>query len=210
MTDERDALVPPDPETVEAALTAAYVSHQLTRGHAALYTAARRASMGELESAAGVNDLMQGADMLAASEDITTMSAVVHALNEEDLEEVIEIGAISGELAVLSDVLAAMDMATMADFLLGRSQRLRELAVDNILRYGAVRALSESLRETSATVGALGEEEVAEGEARLDLAEAASANSQALAEAGEEMIAEGLATLAAAQGALDVGEELEL
>ena len=83
MTDEQDALIPPDPETVEAAMTAAYVAHNLTRGHDALYTAARRASMGELETAAGVNDLMQGADMLAASEDITTISAVVHALNEE-------------------------------------------------------------------------------------------------------------------------------
>ena len=148
--------------------------------------------------------------MLAASEDITTISAVVHALNEEDLEDVIEIGAISGELAVLSDVLAAMDMATVAEFLHSRSQRLRELAVDNIMRYGAVRALSESLHETSATVGALGEEEVAEGEARLDLAEAAIENSQALAAVGEEMIAEGLAALAAAQGALDAGEELAL
>ena len=139
---------------------------------------------GNRASSAGVNDLMRGADRRAASDDIPTMGAVVHALNEEDLEDVIEIGAISGELAVLSDVLAAMAFDTMSEFLLSRSQRLRELAVDNILRYGAVRALSESLHETSATVGALGEEEVAEGEARLDLAEAAAANSQALAEAG--------------------------
>ena len=117
MTDELDPLAPPDPETVEAAMTAAYVAHQLTRGHGALHLAERRASMSDLESAAGVNDLMQGADMLAASDDITTMSAVVHALNEEDLEDVIEIGAISGELAVLSDVLAAMAFTTMSEFL---------------------------------------------------------------------------------------------
>ena len=116
MTDEQDALIPPDPETVEAAMTAAYVAHNLTRGHDALYTAARRASMGELETAAGVNDLMQGADMLAASEDITTISAVVHALNEEDLEDVIEIGAISGELAVLSDLILAGDMFSDLSF----------------------------------------------------------------------------------------------
>ena len=169
MTDERAPLVPPAPEMIEAALTAAYVSHHLTRGHDTLHLAARRASMSDLESAAGVNDLMQGADMLAASEDITTISAVVHALNEEDLEDVIEIGAISGELAVLSDVLAAMDMATMAEFLHGRSQRLRELAVDNILRYGALRALTETMSETGEKVGQLGEEESAEGHARLGL-----------------------------------------
>ena len=43
MTDERDALVPPAPETIEAALTAAYVSHHLTRGHDMLDRAERRA-----------------------------------------------------------------------------------------------------------------------------------------------------------------------
>ncbi len=147
--------------------------------------------------------------MLAASEDISTMSAVVQSLNEDDLQDVIEIGAISGELAVLGDVLAAMDLSTMAEFLQSRSQRLRELAVDNILRYSAMRALSESMDETGETVGALGEEEVAEGEARLDLAEAATANSQAMAAAGQGMIEDGLALLAAGgdEDLLDEGEE---
>jgi hypothetical protein len=178
----------------------------LTRGEDALYIARRRASEGELTAAAGANDLMQGADMLAASEDIESMTAVVHSLNEDDLDDAMEIGSISGELAVISDVLATLEMETIAEFLLDRSQRLRELAVDNILRYGALRALTATLDETGEKMAALGEEEVAEGEARLSLAEAVTANSEAMAIAGEEMIAEGLATLAAAQGALDAGE----
>ncbi len=102
-----------------------------------------------------------------------------------------------------------MELETVAGFMMDRSQRLRELAVDNILRYGALRALAENIDATGDKVAQLGEEELAEGEARLDLAEAAAANSAAMAVAGEEMIAEGLATLAAAQGALDAGTELE-
>lgn len=206
MSDEQGALNIPDPEAIDAAIAAAHVSHHLTRGQDALYMAARRASLADLISAAGVNDLMQGADMLAASEDIGTMSTVVHSLNEEDLQGVIEIGAISGELAVLGDVLATMEFETMAAFLRGRSQRLRELALENILRYGALRALGDSMRETGATVGTLGEEEVAEGEARLDLAEAAAANSQALATTGVGLIEDGLMMLGAATGVPDSEE----
>lgn len=206
MNDSKEPLQPPDPEAVDAAMAAAYVSSRLTRGEDALYIAHRRAALGEMAAVAGATDLLQGADMLAASEDIDSMAAVVHSLNEDDLDDAMEIGSISGELAVLSDVLATMEMETIADFLIDRSQRLRELAVDNILRYGALRALTETLGETGEKIGALGEEETAEGEARLDLAEAVSANSEAMAIAGEEMIAEGLATLAAAQGALDAGE----
>ena len=208
MTTQKKPLQPPAPETVDAAMTAAYVSNRLTRGEDAIYLAHRRASRGDLEAVAGANDLMQGADMLAASEDIDSMTTVVHSLNEDDLDDAMEIGSISGELAVISDVLATMDMTTLSEFLLDRSQRLRELAVDNILRYGALRALTETLGETGDTMARLGEEEIAEGTARLDLAEAVTANSQAMAIAGEEMIAEGLATLAAAQGAIDAGEEL--
>lgn len=209
MSEKKEPLQPPHPETVDAAMAAAYVSNRLTRGEDALYLARRRREQGDLEAAAGANDLLQGADMLAASEDIDSMTTVVHSLNEDDLDDAMEIGSISGELAVISDVLASLEMETLSEFLLDRSQRLRELAVDNIMRYGALRALAHTLGETGEKVGALGEAEVAEGEARLGLADAVSANSEAMAIAGEEMIAEGLATLAAAQGALDVGDELE-
>ena len=104
----------PDPETVDAAMAAAYVSSRLTRGEDALYMARNRASLGELTAAAGVNDLMQGADMLAASEDIDSLAAVVHSLNEDDLADAMEIGSISGELAVISDVLSLLEMETLA------------------------------------------------------------------------------------------------
>ena len=209
MSNKKDPLQPPAPETVDAAMTAAFVSNRLTRGEDALYLARRRAMQGDLEAAAGANDLMQGADMLAASEDIDSMTAVVHALNEDDLDDAMEIGSISGELAVISDVLASLEMETLSEFLLDRSQRLRELAGDNIMRYGALRALTHALGETGDQMAQLGTAEMAEGEARLDLANAVSANSEAMSIAGEEIIAEGLATLAAAQGALDLSDELD-
>ena len=209
MNEQKKPMQPPNPETVDAAMAAAYVSNRLTRGEDALYLSRRRAAQGDLEAAAGANDLLQGADMLAASEDIDSMTAVVHSLNEEDLDDAMEIGSISGEMAVISDVLASLEMTTMSDFLLDRSQRLRELSVDNIMRYGALRALTETLNETGDKLAQLGDEEMAEGEARLNLADAVAANSEAMAISGEQMIAEGLATLAAAQGALDAGSELD-
>ena len=76
MSEKKEPLHPPSPETVDAAMTAAYVSNRLTRGEDALYLARRRASIGEMEAAAGANDLLQGADMLAASEDIDSMTTV--------------------------------------------------------------------------------------------------------------------------------------
>ncbi len=209
MSKKQESPQPPNPETADAATTAAYVAHRLTRGADALYLAKRRAQQSDLETAAGINDMRQGADMLAASEDIEAITTAVHLLHDEDLDDAMEIGSISGELSVIADVLAAMELDTLADFLLDHGQRLRELAVDNILRYGSLRALTMEIDETGEKLAELGEEEVAEGAARLDLADAAAANSEAMTVVGEEMIAKGLAALAAAQGARDAGAELE-
>lgn len=191
-----------------AATHAAINSAKITAGSAAIHQAGRRADLSELAAAAGVNDLMQGADLLTASEDIAVMSAAVAALNEEDLEDTMEIASISGELSVLADVLASLDMPTMAEFVFDRSERLHEIAVDNILRFGAMRALSEAMGAAGDEIGDLGEEEMLEGEARLDMAAAAADNSFAMRSAGEAMIAEGLAALAAAEGAEDMAAVL--
>jgi hypothetical protein len=75
MTDERDAL---SPTRNDEAQTAAYVRTTGPRPRRALY-GARRASMGELGLAAGVNDLMQGLTCWLRPEDITTISAIAHA-----------------------------------------------------------------------------------------------------------------------------------
>jgi hypothetical protein len=192
-----------------AATAAAVSSAKITAGSAALYAADRRATLRDITEAAGINDILQGADIVATSEDVALMSAAVSALNEDDLDDTMEIAAISGELSVLADVLATMDMAVMAEFVFDRSERLHEVAVDNILRFGAMRALSEAMGETSEDLAQMGEDEMIEGEARLDLSAAVGENAEAMAMAGEELIAEGLATLAAAQAAEDMESLLD-
>jgi hypothetical protein len=192
-----------------AAETAAVSSAKLTAGSAALYGAERRAALRDITEVAGVNDILQGADLVATSEDVALMGAAVASLNEDDLDDTMEIAAISGELGVLADVLATMDMSTMAEFLFDRSERLHDIAVDNLLRFGALRALSEAMDDTSEDLAMMGEDEMMEGEARLEISDALGENAEAMAAAGEELIAQGLATLAAAQAAEDMGGMLE-
>lgn len=194
----------------EGELTAALIASKLTRGQDALYGAERRAMLSDLAGTGGLTDIGQGAEMLAAAADITFMSAAMQSLNEEDLADAMEIASISGELAVLADVVAQMDLSYIADFLFERSERLRELSSANISRFGVLRTLTESFEDTSEELAELGDDEVAEGVARLDLADAAMASSEAMAEAGESMIEEGLETLAATYGVSEIAGISEL
>ena len=141
-------------EMADREATAAYVASQLTRGEDALLSAERRARLSEMVATAGVNDIVQGAQLVVASEDVQALSAVVSALNADDLEDTMEIASISGELSVISDVLYAMDLPVISAFLQDRGERLKELAVDNIMRYGAVRALTEAMDEANRRFGA--------------------------------------------------------
>ncbi len=196
-------------DMVEREATAAYVASQLTRGEDAIMGAERRARLSEMVATAGINDIVQGAQLVVASEDVQALSAVVGALNADDLEDTMEIASISGELSVISDVLYAMDLPVISAFLQDRGERLKELAVDNIMRYGAVRALTEAMEVTGEEIAMLGDNEMAEGEMRIEMADIAAASSEVLASAGEEMIAEGLVTLAASQGAQSITGETE-
>ncbi len=196
-------------EMAEREATAAYVASQLTRGEDAILGAERRARLSEMVATAGINDIVQGAQLVVASEDVQALSAVVGALNADDLEDTMEIASISGELSVISDVLYAMDLPVISAFLQDRGERLKELAVDNIMRYGAVRALTEAMEVTGEEIAMMGDAEMAEGEMRIEMADIAAASSDVLATAGEEMIAEGLVTLAASQGAQAISAETE-
>lgn len=196
-------------EMADREATAAYVASQLTRGEDALLSAERRARLSEMVATAGVNDIVQGAQLVVASEDVQALSAVVSALNADDLEDTMEIASISGELSVISDVLYAMDLPVISAFLQDRGERLKELAVDNIMRYGAVRALTEAMDEAGDEIAMMGDAEMAEGEMRIEMADIAAASSEMLASAGEEMIAEGLVTLAASKGAQSITEGAE-
>jgi hypothetical protein len=194
----------PEQAMTEGEMTAAYIASQLTRGRDAMYGAERRAMLSDLAATGGLTDIGQGAEMLAAASDLTVMTAAVHSLNEDDLADTMAIAAISGELAVLADVVADLDLPLISEFLFERSEQLREMAAANIARFGTLRLLSESIEDAAEDIGEMGDDEVAEGVARLDLADAAMASSETMAATGEAMIAEGLATLAAAYGAAEI------
>ena len=153
----------------------------VTRGVDALEVSERAALLSETVAAAGVADMAQGAELLAASDDLAVMSAVVAGMSSEDLERGMDLAAIYGELSVVGDVVAALDMPVLAAFLEDRGDWLREIAVDDLLRYGATRALSEAMEETGQEVAGLGSGEVAEGLVRLAASEEMAARSEALA-----------------------------
>jgi len=76
---------------------------------------------------------------------------------------------------------------------------LEEIAVDNLIHFGAGRDLSAAMTQASENVADLGAGEVAEGLTRLVVSEAAQERSQELAEAGETLVAEGITEMAAAE-----------
>ena len=64
------------------------------------------AQLSNVVAAAGIVDMAEGADMLAASQDIEVQSILVSLLSEEDLSLGMDMGAIAGQLAVAADVVA--------------------------------------------------------------------------------------------------------
>ena len=119
-----------------------------------------------------------------------------------------DLAAIAGQLWTVSDVVAALDMPVLADFLEVKGEELQEIAVEVLLRFGATHALAEYMEETGAEVEALGMEEAGEGAARLDISAGMEARSKELAQTGAEMTAQGLSQLAAAGGMRDAAKDL--
>ena len=157
---------------------------------------------------AGVTDLLQGASMLAASDDIALQSALVSALSEEELGYGMDLAAIAGQLWTVSDVVAGLDMPVLADFLEIKGEELQNIAVEVLLRFGATHALAAYMEETGAEVESLGMEEAFEGAARLDISAGMDARSQELAQTGAALTAKGLSQLAAAGGMRDAAKDL--
>ncbi|MGD8858323.1 MAG: hypothetical protein PVG33_18450 [Chloroflexota bacterium] len=135
-----------------------------------LDVAERVAVLSEAMAKAGVTDLLEGAEMLAASEDIAAQSAVIGLLDDEDLADAMDIAAISGQLFAISELLEAVAMPVLAAFLEAKGEELHDIAVDAIFRYNASRAVREAMADTSADLGAMGEQEIAEGAVGLEAA----------------------------------------
>jgi hypothetical protein len=132
----------------------------------------------------------------------------VGGISAGDLEDAMDLAAISGQLYVAGDVVAGLEMPVLAAFLEDRGQWLREIAVDTVLRFGAGQALADALAETGLDIEDLGAGEMAEGLTRVAVSEVAAARSDELAEAGAEMVAGGLVEMAAAEAMGEASEAL--
>lgn len=100
------------------------------------------AQLSEVVAEAGITDVAEGANLIAASEDIAALSAVVGLMGAEDLDNGLEVARTAGEL-------------------------LQNVAVEIILRAAGTRALSQVLIAESEAVADLGAGKVAEGIVRM-------------------------------------------
>ena len=192
----------------EGAASLAEGASDLTRAQDAELMAERTARVSQAVGEAGLADLAQGAEMLAASQDVDVMSAVVGLMGIEDFENGLELARLSGELETISDVLERLQLPVLSALLDARGERLQEMAVDSILRAGSSRGLSQALASTGKTMGALGENEMAEGVARLAVSAAAADQAVELAETAEILTEQGVEKLAAAEMARQLGREM--
>jgi hypothetical protein len=172
--------------------------------------AERVAALSDIVAEAGVTDVIEGAELLTASEDVEVQSAIISLMADGDLAESMDIAAISGQLFAVSEVMDAIDMPVLAAFLETKGEQLHEIAVDTIFRYSATRALGDAMAETGRELDAMGEREVAEGADRMAAAEGLAESSEDMAAEGVERAAHGLAEMAAAQGMHEAAEELAL
>jgi hypothetical protein len=146
---------------------------------------------------------------LVTSEDIDVQSALVGMMSAKDVARAMELGAVSGQLAVAADFVAAREMPVLAAFLEDKGNLLRTFAVDSIMRATATRALAWAMEATGAKVGDWGANEVAEGLVRMSAAEAVAQRSAELAVEGEVNAAVGVEEIAEAQQARKVARKLE-
>lgn len=180
----------------------AEASNEITHGLDELEAAERASLMSEAVAEAGVVDVMEGAEMMSAAEEIEDLSMMLALMNEEDLLWSMDLAGISGQLQVAGDVVADLDMPVLADFLRDRGDVLRQMAAESIFQYTATRGIASALAEAGEGVEELGANEIAEGLTRLAVAEG-------LAEGSEELIDEGLADVAAGMEELDESQLLD-
>lgn len=138
---------------------------------AALIGAGRSMGLSDAVGEAGIDDIEEGAAMLDVAEDLGIIAAIVESMSEDDLAHSMEIAAISGQLNATGDLMASIDMPVMAAFLWDRGDRLRELAVDSMVRFALGRSLADVIAETEDEIEALGENELAEGLTRLQMSD---------------------------------------
>jgi hypothetical protein len=182
---------------------------EVTRGVDQINNAAVLGALSQFAAEGGEGDLADGAAALAASEDIQVQSAIVGVLSAADLARGMELAAMAGRLKVAGEIVAFKQMPVLSAFLAQTSKDLHDYAVGAILRFGATRALSQSMTDTAAVVASVGADEVAEGLQRQAMARAGAELSRDLAAEGAARVVVGVESLEMAEDALLVARELE-
>ena len=129
-------------------------------------------------------------------------------MSADDLDHGMKLASIAGQLWAASNVLEMLDMPIFADFLDDKGQELQDLAVDELLRSGATRALATAMAETGAEVGELGVGEVAEGIGRLIESEELEDQSELLEDAAEQLEEQGMDEVLASEELSEAAKEI--
>ena len=115
----------------------------LTRGADEMVVSEGLSRISDVVAAAGVVDMAEGVELLAHSEDVESSErGDCGSSAKSDLDHAMGIAAISGQLAVVSDIVAMRNMPVLADFLDAKSAALHQLAVESIVKFGAARAVA--------------------------------------------------------------------
>ncbi len=178
----------------------ASAASDLTRAQDAARVAQRVEDIGRVVGAAGEADLAQGIGMMATASDIQALSTAFRALSNDDLDQGLRIGRISGELAIISDAVSLLNMPVLARVLDERSMALEQIGVQVLVQYMLGREMSKALEAKGIEVGAFGVNEAAEGMVRLALSDAAQERAADLDEMSEELAVSGL------KSAVEAGE----
>ena len=171
--------------------------------------ASRLAKLSDVVGVAGVNDIERGAQLIAASEDVETISAAVGLMTVDDLDKGLELGRLSGELQVLGNIVGQLEMPVLSAVLSDRGKRLAEIAGDTILRAAASRSLTDLIDATGQRISDLGVNEIDEGVLRVAASDIAADRSADLDAAGFVLGVRGLAKLADAEEDANLAEALE-
>jgi hypothetical protein len=191
-----------------SAASMASASSNLTRAEDAALVSERMAQMSAAVGEAGVMDYAQGEAMLAESDNVKVLSAMVGMMGENDLEAGLALARVAGELWAVGDVVHMLEMPVLASFLNNRSALLKGLAVKQVLRSASATSLSEMMAASGQKLAALGTNEAAEGLARMMVSDALSERSGQLAEASEELAVMGITDAAMAQAAANTAREM--
>lgn len=178
----------------------ASAASDLTRAQDTARVAQRVGALGRVVGAAGEADLAQGVTMMATASEIQALSTAFRSLSNDDLDQGLRIGRISGELATISDVASMLNMPVLARVLDERAMQLQQVGVEVLVQYMLGREMSRALEAKGVEVGAFGVNEAAEGMARLALSEAAAERAQDLEEMSDELAVRGI------KSAVEAGE----